>query len=255
MTAALPDSFRRIPIAHRGLHDRAAGRIENSPAAFRAAVEGGWGIELDVQLSADGEAMVFHDYDLERLTGVAGAVRGMKAEDLASLMLTGGDDGIPTLSQVLDLVAGRVPLLVEVKDQDGALGADVGPLEQAVARAVEGYDGDLALMSFNPHSVAALAELCPDVPRGLTTEAFRPGDWPAPETRLSKLSAIADYDRVGASFISHRHRDLSSPRVADLKAQGAVILCWTIRSTDEETAARRVADNLTFEGYLPERAT
>ncbi|AZQ68606.1 phosphodiesterase [Silicimonas algicola] len=255
MTPALPDSFRRIPIAHRGLHDRAAGRIENSPAAFRAAVEGGWGIELDVQLSADGEAMVFHDYDLERLTGREGMVREHPADVLTALVLTGGEDRIPTLPQVLDLVRGRVPLLVEVKDQDGGLGPDVGSLEQAVARAVEGYDGDLALMSFNPHSVAALAELCPDVPRGLTTEAFRPGDWPVPETRLSELSAIADYDRVGASFISHGHRDLSSPRVAGLKAQGAAILCWTIRSTDEETAARRIADNVTFEGYLPERAT
>ena len=253
MMASLPDSFRRIPIAHRALHDRSAGRIENSLAAVRAAVEGGWGIEIDVQLAADGEAMVFHDYDLARLTGSDGPVRDRRAEELGTLILTGGHEGIPTLSQVLEAVGGRVPLLVEVKDQDGGLGPDVGPLERAVARAIDGYRGDLALMSFNPHSVAALAELCPVVPRGLTTEAFRPGDWPVPEPRLAELSGIPDYDRVGASFISHGHRDLSSLRVAELKAQGAAILCWTIRSRDEEAAARRVADNVTFEGYLPER--
>jgi glycerophosphoryl diester phosphodiesterase len=251
MTPPLPAAFTALPLAHRGLHDRARGRPENSRAAVRAAVKAGYGIEIDLQLSADGQAMVFHDYALARLTGEEGALRQRSAAELAALRLTGGDEGIPRLEEVLALVAGRVPLLVEVKDQDGALGPGVGALEDAAAAALRGYDGPLAVMSFNPHSVAALARLLPATPRGLTTEAFRPDGWPVPPARLAELRGIADVDRVDASFISHDHRDLSRPRVAELKARGLPVLCWTIRTEAEEAQARRIADGITFEGYAP----
>lgn len=247
----LPAAFLTTPLAHRGLHDTAAGRPENSRAAFAAAIAAGYGIELDIQRAADDVAMVFHDDDLARLTGQAGAIHARPADDLGRIALIGGDEGIPTLAEVLHLVAGRVPLLIEVKDQDGALGPGVGPLEQAVARDLQGYAGPVALMSFNPHSVAALAGLCPDLPRGLTTCAFDPSDWSAPADICARLQAIADYDRVGACFISHDHGDLDNPRVSELAAQGAGVLCWTIRSPAQEHAARRVAQNITFEGYAP----
>ena len=132
----LPAAFLERPIAHRALHG--PGRPENSRAAIRAAVAAGYGIEIDVQPSADGVAMVFHDADLDRLTGTAGPIRGRTAADLARLPLHGGDEGIPTLAEVLALVAGRVPLLVEIKDQDGALGPGVGALEAATAAACAG---------------------------------------------------------------------------------------------------------------------
>lgn len=246
----LPGICRRLPFAHRALHDRKAGRPENSPAAFRAAIATGYGIECDVQPSADGVPMVFHDYDLRRLTGVPGRIRGRSAAELGATRLLDAEDGIPTLAAMLALVAGRVPLLIEVKDQDGAMGPGVGPLEAAVAAALKGYAGPVALMSFNPHSVAALAEAAPAIPRGLTTSAYHPEDWPllTPATR-DRLREIPDYDATGASFISHEAADLASPRVADLKAQGAAILCWTIRSPAAEAEARRHADNVTFEGY------
>ena len=248
----LPDAFLGAPFAHRALHDRAAGRPENSRAAVRAAIAAGYGIEIDIQPSADGVPMVFHDYDLRRLTGESGRIRGRTAQDLQAIPLLGGDEGIPTLADILTIVAGRVPLLVEIKDQDGAMGEAVGHLELAVARALQPYQGPVALMSFNPNAVVALATYAPHLPRGLTTSAYRPEDWPLlPAPVRDRLREIPDMDRTGASFISHEAADLSRVRVAELKAQGHAVLCWTIRSPQAEAEARKVADNVTFEGYAP----
>ncbi|MBK1634919.1 glycerophosphodiester phosphodiesterase family protein [Rhodovulum adriaticum] len=248
--SGLPPSFLRAPIAHRALHDRAAGRPENSLEAIRAAVAAGYGIELDIQPSADGVPMVVHDYDLKRLTGETGPVRGRSARELQGLRLLGGETGIPTLADVLADVAGRVPLLVEIKDQDGAMGRDVGPLERAVARVLAGYDGDVAVMSFNPHAIAELAEAAPDIPRGLTTCAYEAFRWPGLHGPVRDvLRSIPDYDRVGACFVSHRWSDLARPRVRDLRDAGAAILCWTVKNAGDERIARAVAHNITFEGY------
>jgi glycerophosphoryl diester phosphodiesterase len=250
MHAPLPPSFRTTPVAHRALHDRAAGRPENSRAAVLAAVEAGYAIEIDLQRSADGQPMVFHDYDLNRLTGATGPLAIRSAADLGAIRLTDAQDGIPTLTEILTLIAGRVPLLIEIKDQDGAMGPNVGPLETATARALEGYEGPVSVMSFNPHSMAAMARLAPHIPRGLTTSAFDPAAWaPLPAHVCDLLREIPDYDRVGASFISHEWGDLTRPRVAELKAKGAAILCWTIRSPETEANARSIADNITFEHY------
>lgn len=246
----LPDAFLHAPIAHRALHDKAAGRIENSRAAVRAAVAAGYGIEIDVQLSADGVAMVFHDYELDRLTGARGLVKDHTAAELGQIQLSGGGEGIPTLAEVLGDVAGKVALLIELKDQTRVLGPDVGPLERAVADDLRGYAGPVAVMSFNPHSVAAMAEVAPEVVRGLTTCAFDSLESRRlPKARREHLAAIADFDAVGASFISHDARDLANPRVAELKRDGVPVLCWTIRSLEAEKKAREVADNVTFEGY------
>ncbi|WP_289040225.1 glycerophosphodiester phosphodiesterase family protein [uncultured Aliiroseovarius sp.] len=246
----LPDSFLARPIAHRALHDLAAGRPENSRAAIRAAIDAGYGIEIDLQLSKDAQAMVFHDYDLARLTGQSGAVQQRSATELGGINLTHGNEGIPTFAEVLNIVAGRVPLLVELKDQDGAMGPRTGPLEQATADALENYTGDVALMSFNPHSVAAFGALDTGHPVGLTTAAFRDDpDSLIPAATRRYLRDIPDFDRVGASFISHEASDLHSPAVARLKARGVPVLCWTIRSKKDEIEARKIADNITFEGY------
>ncbi|WP_132997482.1 glycerophosphodiester phosphodiesterase family protein [Sulfitobacter pontiacus] len=245
----LPQAFYTTPIAHRGFHHRDAGRPENSFAAFQAAIDRGYGIELDVQLSRDGVALVFHDYALDRLTGQTGAIRQRDADDLCQITLTGGRDTIPTLPQVLELIAGRVPLLVEIKDQDGAMGTDIGPLEDAVAEALRDYVGDVAVMSFNPNSVARMAELLPDVPRGLVTSAYRYVEWPLPKATCDRLREIPDYDRTGACFISHEVDDLPRPRVAELREAGAMVCCWTVRSLSVENGAREFAHNITFEGY------
>lgn len=248
----LPEAFLTAPIAHRALHDLGAGRPENSCAAMQAAVNAGYGIEIDVQLSSDGVAMIFHDYDLGRLTAERGAVAQRSATALSAIPLKGGSEGIPTLAEGLALVAGRVPLLIEIKDQSGALSAGPDALERAVAQALEGYVGPVAVMSFNPHAVAAFGALRPDLPRGLTTEEFTAEDWGlVPAATRERLSTIPDYAATGASFLSHGVRDLSMPRVAELKAEGARILCWTVRSAAQEAQARQVAENITFEGYTP----
>ncbi len=250
MHAPLPPAFWSTPIAHRGYHDRDRGVIENSTSAIGAAVAAGYGIEIDVQVASDGEAMVFHDETLDRLTGQTGAVNTLSADELCRIALHGSTDTIPRLSEILTLIDGRVPLLIEIKDQSLSLTETDGLLEAATARALQRYSGPVAVMSFNPHSMTRMARLAPEVPRGLTTCAFDPDDWlPASPETCGRLRDIPDYDAIGASFISHEAADLARPRVAALKSHGAAVLCWTIRSPDSEAAARSIAQNITFESY------
>lgn len=244
---ALDPRFLDRPLAHRGLHDAARGLPENSRAAIGAAIQAGYGIEIDLQLSADGCAMVFHDNSLERLTGASGALRHRPARELAVLRLAGGNEGIPGFAEILALVGGQVPLLVEIKDQGGT---GARRLEQAAAEAVAGYSGPLAFMSFDPLSMIALGAIAPHLARGLITCDFSPERWPGvPAEVLARLARIEDLEAAGASFISHHWRALGMPRVAEIKAMGLPVLCWTIRSAAEEQEARRIADNVTFEGY------
>jgi glycerophosphoryl diester phosphodiesterase len=246
----LPAAFFARPITHRALHDRANGRVENSLASIQAAIDAGYGIEIDVQLSRDGHAVVFHDDLLDRLTGQTGPVRARDLAELVTIPLTDDAGKIPTLPEVLAVVNGQVPLLIEIKDQDGAMGPNVGQLEKATATALADYKGDVAVMSFNPHSVAAMAQLAPQIPRGITTSSYLPEFWPeVPGDRREELREIPDYARTGACFISHEAYDLDRPRVAALKSEGARVLCWTIRSPEAEAKAREVAENVTFEGY------
>ncbi len=248
----LDPSFLSRPLAHRGLHDLQANAPENSPEAYRRAIAGGYGIELDVQISADGRAMVFHDADLDRMTGAHGPVRAQTATDLAGIPLKGGDSQtIPTLRDILGLVAGRAPLLIEIKDQDGRLGRNTGALEQAVVEDLARYDGPVAVMSFNPYAVKNIHDASPGLAVGLTTTDFSNPFWSRlPAAQRKSLSEISDLERVGACFISHDQHALARPRVAEIRASGRAVLSWTIRSPAEERAARKLADNVTFEGYL-----
>ncbi len=251
MTPRLPRAFIETPIAHRALHDISDGRPENSRAAIRAAIAAGYGIEIDLQLTADAQALVFHDYELSRLTEHSGPVRKLTMDEACRVPLRHGDgEAIPTLPEIIALVDGRVPLLIEIKDQDGAMGTGIGPLERATAAALRGYAGPVAVMSFNPHSVAKMAELAPDLPRGLVTSGYDPAEWPLPVATCERLRNIPDFDGSGAGFISHDKADLTSRRVAELRAAGTPVLCWTVRSRGEEAEARRYADNVTFERYL-----
>ncbi len=251
MKPVLSSGFTAVPLAHRGLHDLARGRPENSRAGIRAAIERGYGVEIDLQLSADGQAMVFHDYDLARLTAETGPIRQRSAARLQQIALRHGDgETIATLPEILELIGGRVPLLIELKDQDGAMGPGIGALELATARALLGYGGEVALMSFNPHSTAELARRIPHLPSGLVTCAYDPGEWHLPPQTCARLRGIPDFDTSGACFISHDRSDLRNPRVRELRARGMPVLCWTVVSPSQEAEARRYADNVTFERYL-----
>jgi glycerophosphoryl diester phosphodiesterase len=180
-----------------------------------------------------------------------GPISQRSSTELSYIPLRGGRENIPSLKQVLKLVAGRVPLLIELKDQQGELGPTDGKLEQATAQALAEYDGPVALMSFNPNSVIVMARLLPNVPRGITTCSFDPAAWqPIAPSTCDRLREIPDYDHAKACFISHDAMDLERPRVTELRNQGAAILCWTITSPEAETKARKHAKNITFEKYL-----
>ena len=250
MRVPLPAAFLTTPLAHRAYHNRAQRRPENSPGAVQAAIDAGYGIEIDLQLSRDGVAMVFHDERLDRLTDAIGFVKDHTAAELGQIKLRDCDESIPTLAAILSQVAGRVPLLIEIKDQTDSMSETDGRLETATAAALAGYNGPVAVMSFNPHAIAHMARLAPQIPRGLTTSAYDPADWaPLSAETCDHLRAIPDYDRTFSSFISHEAADLSRPRVAALQSAGAVILSWTIRSPAAEAKARVVAQNITFESY------
>lgn len=249
----LPSDFLHRPIAHRGFHDAAAGIVENSRAAFMAAIDRGYAIELDLQLSSDGEVMVFHDYEMSRLTTERGPFQLMGSEHLRNTSLRIGGEKIPDFAEILKLVAGRTPLLIELKDQDGALGENVGRIEKRAAELLADYNGPAAVMSFNPHSIMEMKRLAPQIARGLTTDDFASDHWALlPRKRALELHEIPDYDRVEASFISHYWRSLGSDQVTALKNRGETVLCFTIKSEIEEAQARAIADNITFEGYVPQ---
>lgn len=247
----LPAVFFTRPIAHRALHDVTNGRAENSTRAIAAAIDAGYGIEIDLQLSSDDVPMVFHDYHLARLTNGKGAVAQHTAAELQGFALRHDGDPMPTLAQVLAQVDGRLPLLIEFKDQDGQMGPNVGALGKAAADILRDYDGPYAVMSFNPHAVAELQMLLPDAPRGIVTDPYSSDDWPTlPAARCDALRNIPDYDRTGSCFISHNQADLDAAAVTALKERGAQVLCWTVKSPEHEARARKVAQNITFEGYL-----
>ena len=250
MRVPLPAAFLGAPLAHRAYHDRNQGRPENSRAAIMAAIAAGYGIEIDLQLSSDGVAVVFHDEALDRLTASSGLIKHHTAAALSQIKLRDSTETIPTLAEILTLVAGRAPLLIELKDQTDSMSETDGRLESTTAAQLASYQGPVAVMSFNPHSIAHMARLAPQIPRGLTTSAYDAADWaPLAPATCDRLRDIPDYDRTLSSFISHEAADLSRPRVAALKSQGAAVLCWTIRSPATEAEARKVAQNVTFESY------
>ena len=213
-------------------------------SAIRAAIQNGYGIEIDVQPAKDLTPMVFHDYLLDRLTASRGPISSKSAEALGQTKLTGSDDGIPSLAQVLNEIDGHVPLLVEIKDQDTRLGPNVGDFQDKVCEVLADYSGPVAVMSFSPETIARVTKLVP----------FKAKDWPdVPAPRREDLAKISDAEALSIDFISHQQTDLTSPAVSRIKKGGLAVFCWTIRNAQDETRAREIADNITFEGYTPTR--
>lgn len=225
--------------AHRGLHG--SGVPENSPSAFAAAIARGMGIECDVQRSADGRAMVFHDKELDRLTGESGAVAERSAEQLGRIRLSGGTDTIPTLRQVLDQIRGRVPLLIEIKSVRGG-SRRTGALCLAVRRDLEGYQGPHAIMSFDPRVVRWFAEHSRLTVRGLVVTEENDKALPGMiRRRLSLWHARPD-------FLAYDIRDLPSRFAAAQRQRGLPLLTWTVRSPEHIERARLHADAPIAEG-------
>lgn len=232
------------PIAHRGLHELARGIPENSLAAFTAAVAAGDPIELDATLCAEGVPVVFHDADLLRLTGQPGRVRETPLAALRRLRLQGTGEVIPTLAEVLELVGGRVPILLELKKRERGTAE-----EEAVWGAIAGYGGLLAIQSFSPLALAWFRHHAPALPRGQIACAYR-GErrpWPA---RFALANLLLNH-RSRPDFIAYNVRDLPRWRVARLRRSGLAVLGWTVRTSEEARRARKYCDNIIFEGFRP----
>ena len=243
------------PIAHRGLHARDAGRIENSPAAARAAIERGFAIECDVQPSADGEAMVFHDFRLDRLTGESGRARDRSAAELSQISLTGSTDRIPALPDFLALIGGRVPLVVEIKSAfDGDL-----RLARRTAEIVSASEYPIAIKSFDPDVIAHLSENraalgLANTPLGIVAEAdYTHGEWAAlPREKQAELANFLHFERSRPDFLSWSVSDLPHPTPYLCRAGlGLPVMSWTVRTPEQRAMAARWADQMVFEGFVP----
>jgi len=231
------------PIAHRGLWSP-DGPPENSLGAFQAACAAGYGVELDVQLSADGEAMVFHDEDLARLTGVSGRIGERTAADLAELRLNGTDERIPTLPETLALIGRRALVHVELKTPFGR----VGPLEQRVHEILIDHSGPVCVIGFNPYSHAWFAERFPNVLRGLDSYSWER----APHMNEAQRKSFANLEHVSIArphFLALGLDMLPSAKAAQLRAEGLPVIAWTVRSPEQWEAVREGCDNLIFEGF------
>lgn len=237
------------PIAHRGLHD-GSGAIENTATAFTAAIAGGYGVECDLQISADGEAMVHHDDTLGRLTEGGGRLADLSAAELKTVRFKQTSDRILTLAELCDLVAGRATLVLELKSRfDG----DRRLVERA-ASVLAAYRGPVAAMSFDPAMVELLRHTAPRLTRGIVAERhYAHHEWDRiPRPQKLRLAFLLHAPLTRPQFVAYGIRDL--PALAPFVARtvfGLPLLTWTVRSEAERARAARWADQVIFEGWRP----
>jgi glycerophosphoryl diester phosphodiesterase len=238
------------PIAHRGLHDKAKGIIENTASAAKAAIAGNYAIECDVQLTADGEAVVFHDFTLDRLTSGKGPVAALSAAALAELAIREAADRIMALGDWLSLIASRSVAVIEIKsDFSGDM-----RLAHRTAEVVKGYDGPFALKSFDPAIVKELRKVAPAVPRGIIAmNDYDHHDYvrltPAQKHALANL---LHFSQTRPDFLSWRVGDLPVAAPFLCRTQlGLPVMTWTVRTQEERAIASAHADQMVFEGFRP----
>lgn len=230
------------PVAHRGYHDMNNAIWENTVSAFQRAIDHGYAIECDLQYTADGVPVVFHDDDMKRLCGVEGDIRVKTVGELGLFSIGNTADRIPSLSQLLRLVKGRVPLVLELK---GRQGDDEG-FADSVVDILESYDGPVALMSFDHWLLKDLKALESRFPLGLTAEGARPEDFALHEEAMA----------LGLDFISYHYGHLPNPFISAQRDRGRTVITWTVRDEEAADHTFRHADQMTFEGFEPRaRAT
>lgn len=226
------------PIAHRGFHDLNKARWENTLSGFAAAADRGYAIECDVHLTADGVPVVIHDGDLKRLTGQDGFVWQRTSAEIATLRVGGTQDHPPTLGELLKLVDGRVPLVIEVK---GTPGRDEG-LVAAVGRHLKNYEGKAAIMSFDHWLIRQFSQDAPGIPGGLTAYGTRDHEIEAHFTMLAHDIAFTSYAAgdLPNRFVSFVRKKLGMP-----------VITWTVRDQPAVDLTFKYADQMTFEGFEP----
>jgi glycerophosphoryl diester phosphodiesterase len=228
---SLQGRLSSAPIAHRGLW-RAPARPENSLAAFEAACAGGYGIELDARLSADGEAVVFHDETLDRMTIQSGLMEEYPVDELTALTLLGSDQSIPTLEQALAVIGTRALVLVELKTPPG----QEGPLEARVADLLAAHPGPAGVLSFNADALAWMADHAPGIARGLNADM---------------AAAFETIDKARPDVLSVRHDLADHERVRSWRADGRPAIAWTVRKAADWPRLAALTDALLFEGFIP----
>ena len=241
------------PIAHRGLHDRSKGVIENSRSAFAAAIESGYAIECDVQLSSDGVPFIFHDDDFDRLTEATGPSDARPIAEVTKLTLKGSSTGDvpPLFTEFLAQIGGRTQLQIELKQQKDEAGTK--RLASTVAAALKGYAGPYTIESFDPHLLVAVRREGITAPLGIITYGYDEPNWDKKVTGWQKfvLRHLLHWPMTRFNFISCRNVSLYLPAVRFFRARGMEVTAWTITSEQAAVASKRGADQIVFEGFLP----
>jgi glycerophosphoryl diester phosphodiesterase len=253
----MTDALFPRPIAHRGLHHRNHGVIENSASAFEAAINGGFAIECDVQLTSDGVPVIFHDDDMQRLLGIEGLIADTSADQVTSTPLVGSTAGDrpQRLGEFLTQVAGRALLQIELKHQRDATGTQL--LARCVAEALKTYEGPVAVESFDPNLLTAVRQFGYSGPRGIITYDYADQDedsYLTPEQRYT-LRHLLHWHETQFDFISCAKDALELPAIKFWRALGKPVTAWTIRSKVEAEAARPHIDQIVFEGFDPDSAS
>jgi glycerophosphoryl diester phosphodiesterase len=238
------------PVAHRGLHDAAHGIIENMPAAAQAAISGNFSIECDIQLTADGEAMVHHDGVLGRLTEGSGALLDMTSAQLKAVVFKNTSERMMSLGDLCALVSGRVPLVIEVKSH---FNGD-RKLVKRMAEVLASYTGPAVGMSFDPDQVMALREIMPSLPRGVVAErSYEAADWPeATPAQRRGMMHLRHAFRTRPHFVAYWVNELPAPAPWIARNLfGLPLLTWTVRNQEQRERAGQYADQMIFEGFRP----
>lgn len=243
-------SLFKDPIAHRGLHDKSQGRVENCESAFQAAIDQGFAIECDVRLSGDNQVVVFHDDTLGRLTQNKATVHDLSTAELKKIPFDDGPDRIQTLHELLEQISEKVPLIIELKSRwDGDDG-----LALKVAETIGTYFGPVATMSFDPVLVKGSQRWLPYVPNGIVSEHFQNTDeWKfLSRSQRFKLSKMLHWPQTRPDFISYNINDLPNRSVSLFENLMSVpTICWTIRTAEQAARAEKICDQITFEGFDP----
>jgi glycerophosphoryl diester phosphodiesterase len=236
------------PIAHRGLHVEKNGIVENSESAFANAIAHGFSMECDLQLTADGHAVVFHDDEVDRVLDGKGKVKSFTVKQIQKMKFRGGKDRVQTLQELLEQVDGRQTIVIEIK----SLWDDDMTLTRHALQVLAHYDGPFVIMSFDQNIVACAAELQPNIVRGITADRVTdPYYNMLPVSRRIAMQGLEHLPRSKPHFISYYFRDLPFPPVGEISRRGFPIITWTIRSDEDARLARRYSDQVTFENYIP----
>lgn len=244
------------PVAHRGLHDRSSGVIENSASAFEAAIVLGFAIECDVQLSSDGMPVIFHDDDMKRLLGKDGAIADCSAAEITgtALLDSAKGDRPQLFGDFLSQIGGRALLQIELKHQRDPAGTQL--LARAVAEALKSYEGPVTIESFDPHLLTAVRQFGFTGPRGIITYDYEDASENSHLTEAQRytLRHLLHWHETQFDFISCDKSALQLPAILFWRALGKPVTAWTIRSQAEAEAARPFADQIVFEGFAPKSA-